>query len=60
MQCSSELMAAPGRECHKLSERLRERKMERTQERRRLGKVDIKRLRRGWLLKEGNQVNNKM
>lgn len=26
MRCSSELMAAPGRECHRLSERLRVRK----------------------------------
>lgn len=31
MRCSSEVMAASGRECHKLSERLRERKTERTQ-----------------------------
>lgn len=36
MRCSSEVMAARGRECHQVSERLGEVKMEGSQERHRL------------------------
>ena len=62
VQHSSEVMAAPGRECHKLSQRVSAREDgENIEERRRLGRGDAKRLKRGRLLEEENRVNgNKM
>lgn len=50
-------MAAPGRECHKLSGRKKDgENTGETGARERRHKM----LKRGWMLKEGNRVNNKM
>lgn len=57
MQCSSELMTAPGRECHTMSERKKDGENTGEVEAR---KRRQKRLKRGWLFREENRVNDKM